>query len=184
MGALKGHGLPDPLPKMDEAADLYRVAYEAGQKSLSDQSAELSGMRTRAVSYMAFIGTATAFLVTNTLRLATPGWYFYSMAIAATVCVSWATIELCLLIRPKLKFSFNFDPREIISTFIDRQVPRPSEAQLLRSLTGWTAVNIESNELILDKVRARFARVIMFGGGGLLLWTTAIWIFGSVGVRG
>lgn len=179
-----GHGLPDPLPEMDAAVNLYRVAFEEGRRGIADQVDELNGMRTRAVSYMAFIGTAAAFLVTTTLRSAIPGGAFYLIAILATISVTWATVQLCRVVRPRLPFTIRFDPRDIITNFIDREIPRPTEAQLLRSLAGWSARYIEENEESLRRIRYRFSHVIMFGGGGLLLWTVAVWIFGRVGVGG
>ncbi|WP_445156030.1 hypothetical protein ACTWLI_07650 [Arthrobacter sp. Hor0625] len=184
MSQQAGHGLPDPLPDMDAATSLYRVAFEEGRRSISDQVDELNGIRTRAVSYMAFIGTATAFLVTTTLRSAAPGGLFYVVAILATLSVAWATVQLCRVIRPGLDFTIRLDPRDIITNFIDRQVPRPSEAQLLRSLAGWSGRYIDDNDNALEEIRRRFSHVILFGGGGLLLWTIAVWLFGRVGVGG
>ena len=179
-----GHGLPAPLPGSSDRAALYRVAYEQGLRSLTDQVDELSGLRTRAVSYMAFIGTATAFLVTATLRSATAGTPFFVCALLATLFVAWATIQLGRTIHPGLEFTFRLDARQIIARWIDREVPAPSEADLLRSLSGWLSVYVEQNEVALKKVRWRFNQVVMCGGTGLLLWTVAIWAFGRVGVGG
>ena len=180
MGQNMGHKLSPPLPGIDTAASLYRIAYEEARRTITDQVDELNGMRNRAVSYMAFIGTAAAFLV----RTGSPELMFYILAIAATASVAWATVQLCRVIRPGISFTIRLDPRDIITSFIDRQVPRPSEAQLLRSLAGWSANYIDENEKGLEKIRSRFSHVVIFGGGGLLLWTIAVWVFGTVGTSG
>jgi hypothetical protein len=161
---------------------MYRVAYEQGIRTLDDQAAEIDGMRNRAVSFMAFVGSATAFLVTTTLRSADPGVPFFVLASIATLSVAWAIVQLGRLIRPKLEFTLRLDSREIITDWIDRDVPCPSEALLLRGLGGWLAEYAESNRVGLRTLRARFTQVLMFGSAGLLAWTVAIWVFGRVGV--
>lgn len=178
------HNLPKALPGIDKDASLtglYRIAYDEARSSISDQVDELNGMRNRAVSFMAFIGSATAFLVGTSVGSATPSWLFYVLAVLAGGSTIYAIVQLCRVIRPGIMFTIRLDPTKIIADFIDRQVPRPSEAQLLRSLTGFYGVYIDQNEEGLSKIRNRFSQVIFFGSGGLLLWTLTVWIFAKVG---
>ncbi len=165
---------------------MYRIAYEQGLRTLDDQAAEVDGMRARAVSFMAFIGTATAFLVGTTVRTAPPGLSpaFVTVAVIATGLVAWATFQLVLLVRAGHEFTLRLNPGDIIRKWIDSRVPVPSESRLLRDLSGWLEVYIEKNEEGLDRLRARFNRVIAFGGFGLFSWTVAIWVFGRVGIGG
>lgn len=179
-----GHGLPTPRPGVEGREAMYRLAYEQGLRTLSDQAAEVDGMRTRAVSFMAFIGTATAFLVTTTLRSAEPGALFYVVAGLATALVGFATVQLARLLRPRIEFTLQLNSRDIVTDWIDQEVPCPSEALLLRGLSGWLAQYAEDNLEGIKVLRNRFSHVVLFGSGGLLLWTTAIWVFGRVGVGG
>ena len=179
-----GHGLPDPRPGAEQRESMYRLAYEQGLRTLADQATELDGMRTRAVSFMAFVGTATAFLVTAALRSAEPGNLFFALALVATLCVGAAIVQLARLIRPGIEFTLRLDPRSIVTDWIDREVPCPSEALLLRGLSGWLAQYAEDNREGLKVLRNRFSHVIILGSSGLLIWTIAIWVFGRVGVVG
>lgn len=180
-----GNGLPEPPSDILDASrpysSLYRIAYEEGRKSLSDQVDELNGMRNRAVSYMAFILSATAFLVGTTLRTASPGALFYATAVIASALTIWAIVHLALTIWPRVDFIFQLDPSGIVTDFIDRDIPRPTEAELLRSLSGWISVYLEANEKALKKIRYRFTNVVISGALGLLIWTLMAWFFSRVG---
>lgn len=171
------------MARGDEAAKLYRVAYEEGRKSIADQAVELSGIRTRAVSYMAFIGTATAFLVTTTLKSASSAWPFYTLAILASLLMVWALFQLGRTIWPARKFTFRIDPLEIINRYIEREVPAPSENELLRKLSKFYGNYIDNNEIQLKRVRSAFTQVVLFGGVSLFCWTITVWLFGAVGTN-
>lgn len=140
-------------------------------------------MRSRAVAYMAFIGTATAFLVSTTIRTPNLQLPFYLVALTATLFVVWSIFQLARVIWPKRSFTLRIDPINIIEQFIDREVPIPTQAELLRTLSKWFGRYIDDNDLALDKVRNAFTQVVLFGSGGLLLWTIAIWFFGTVGTH-
>lgn len=184
MSELEGHRLPKALPGIDKRTDMYRLAYDQGLRSLADQASEIDGMRTRAISYMAFVGTATAFLVTSTLRSTSPGTPFYVAAALGTVSFLVAIILLARLIHPGIKFTLKINPRYIVEDWIDRDIPAPSEAAILRGLSGWFACYIEKNETGLDKLRFRFNGLIISASVGLLLWIFAVWAFGRVGIGG
>lgn len=177
--------LPPALTDLqsDSAARLYRIAFDEGRRSIADQAEELTGVRSRAVSYMAFIGTATAFLVTTTLKAVTPDLSFYIVAGIATLSVSWATLQLCRVIWPNTKFTLRMDPIVIIELFIDKKIPTYSDAEIYRELSKWFGRYLDTNERSLVKIRKLFAHVILFGGGGLVMWTIAVWMFAVVGTH-
>ena len=80
-----------------DAAPLERLAYEEGKRALADQTDELNGIRNRAVSYMAFVGSATAFLVGTGLKAAHRDAWFYSLAVLASAA-SLSTLALISLV--------------------------------------------------------------------------------------
>src|SRR3954454_17779051 len=80
--------LPSVSRRVEDATmqrvKMYRVAYKESQRTLDDQADELTGIRTRAVQYLAFIGTATAFLVGASLKTFERDTPFYAISITAT----------------------------------------------------------------------------------------------------
>jgi hypothetical protein len=175
---------PVPPPEETDRSDVYRLAYDLGLRTLDDQRDELNGIRTRAGAYMAFVGSATGFLVGTTLRGASAesGTWFFPVAAAGTATFIIALIYMARLLSPGLEFDFRQSPEIIITDYIETQIPQlPSKTQVLRDLSlEWNASIIE-NEGNLKPLRKRYRAVIIWGGASLVFWTSAIWMFGRVG---
>jgi hypothetical protein len=106
-------GTPRP-----EAMPMYRIAYDEGKRLVDTQLAELNGMRDRSVQFLAFVGSATAFLVGTSLGRVGEGTDIayktaltVSLAIAASVA-SLAAIYLVITILLALSKYLNFKPME------------------------------------------------------------------------
>ncbi|MGO3717617.1 MAG: hypothetical protein ACTJGO_14705, partial [Glutamicibacter arilaitensis] len=78
---------------------------------------------------------------------------------------------------------FRIDPLEIINRYIEREVPAPSENELLRKLSKFYGNYIDNNEIQLKRVRSAFTQVVLFGGVSLFCWTITVWLFGAVGTN-
>ncbi|MBV9368746.1 MAG: hypothetical protein JO074_02870 [Frankiales bacterium] len=92
-GARQRANTPEP------ASELYRVAYEEGQRLLDDQLDELASMRTRSVQFLAFIGTASGILVAAGLRLTERDAWYYALAAGASalsLCMVVLTVQVLL----------------------------------------------------------------------------------------
>jgi hypothetical protein len=117
-------------------ADLYRVAYVESQRTLDDQQDELKGMRDRAVSFTAFVGAATAFLVGTGLHATNRDVLFYILASLASALSALSIVLLIALLNPssKRKWNYRMSAASLIDGWIENEVPGPSEAQFLRAL--------------------------------------------------
>ena len=112
---------------------LYQVAYELGLRTLEDQRDELNGIRTRAGSFMAFVGSATAFLVGTSVQGSSRGGFFLVVAIVATIFSSLAVVCLLSLLRPR-RFDFRLSP----GVLVDRSMMLPCrDLPWMRSCEAW-----------------------------------------------
>ncbi len=165
-------------PNQENAA-LYRVAYEEGRRALDDQTAELENMRGRAVQFLAFVGVGTAFLVGAGLRAvrdADKDRLFYSLAVAASVATLVAILFTCLLMSRRISWGYRADAKAITESMIERQVPGPTEASLLRDLALACADNKNENDKVLKRLRARYLVVVIAGSVGIVLWSSLVWV--------
>ncbi|HEX8004186.1 MAG TPA: hypothetical protein VF519_15970 [Mycobacteriales bacterium] len=208
-----------PGAKRDGAHDdaaLYRIAFDEGRELLADQLAELSALRGRAVQFLAFVGTGSAFLVGTALG-GKRDQLFYSVAgIGSTLSVLTVVVAVHLLLgltytrssaippadlssRPNshattkqhlatsvrqriprkkiLHWSFRFHPSPLVK-WIDAEVGRPTETQLLKALTLRQQALYEVNEAALNSVRLLYVTLISLGSLQLALWGTLAWLRG------
>ncbi|MGY2004633.1 hypothetical protein [Blastococcus sp. SYSU DS1024] len=175
-GSQQGWIRPDRVP-------LYRLAYEESQRALDDQASELDGMRQRATQFLAFVGSATAFLVAAGLNAPERDGTFYTLAGLATV-VSVATVILAvailLLVRPSIRhlgrfeWSFRLSASRLIG-WIEPEVGGPDEPDFLRAVALRQDAMRERNEANLVKIRYYYAGVIAFGLLQVVLWGALVW---------
>lgn len=158
-----------------ESADLYRIAYEQSVRALDDQLDELSGVRGRASAYMAFVGSATAFLVGTGLKATHRDGWFYLLALAASVASLFALYELGQLLRPVKEWSLRMSATIIIEKWIESEVPGPTVVDLVRALALRQDEARVTNDLVLGKVRKRYLKVVVSGGLGIVLWSALVW---------
>lgn len=158
------------------SADLYRVAYDQSLRALDDQLDELSGIRGRASAYMAFIGSATAFLVGTGLKATHRDALFYGFALPASVATLVALVTLGLLLRPIAGWENRMSATVLIDKWIDREVPGPSLADLLKNLALRQDRSRGNNEARLVRIRALYLGVVGSGGLGIVLWSALVWL--------
>ncbi len=162
-------------PVGDGRASLYRLAYEQGLRTLEDQRDELNGLRTRACSFIAFVGSATAFLVGTSVGGLQRTDTFRFLAFSATAATFLAIACLILVLRPRT-FDLRLSPKTLVERWIERSVPKPSEEDLLRGLAVVLDEMQAGNVAKLAWIRAWYLGLIGFGAIGLSLWTMLVWM--------
>jgi hypothetical protein len=94
--------MPDKLSSssVGDGADLalFKVAYEEGKRLVDDQVAELDSMRQRSVQFLAFVGSATSFLVGTSLPGTTSLTSGQRVVAASATVLSFGSIILVALI--------------------------------------------------------------------------------------
>lgn len=163
----------------EDAAALYRLAYEEGKRALDDQVDELNGIRGRAVQYTAFVGSATAFLAATGLRTGTNqrGDWFYVLAVFASTLSFVAIVCLGFLLVPRSRQSFTFrmSSQTLIDDWIENEVPGPSEAAMLKELgVEYDELRVK-NERALGALRRFYASVVLVGGFAVVAWAGLAW---------
>lgn len=161
--------------------DLYDIAYAEAQAGLESQNEEVNNMRTRAVSFLAFVASATAFLAGVGVHVdaAQKHGGFYWLAGSATAA-SLAT--LCLvgwLLSPwTTKLYRHIDTTLLLEKIIERDVPPPSKGEMLRELALRLNTWQNSNLSAITRVRLLYQLVVLVGGLQLILWVGLVWLIG------
>jgi hypothetical protein len=157
--------------------DLYRIAYEESQRTLDDQQDELKSMRDRAVTFMAFVGAAAAFLIGTGLQVKHRDAGFYSLAIIASALSALSIALLIALLNPstKKKWDYRLSAKSLISGWIETEVPVPSEAHFLRALATKYDDMRAVNEILLDSLRTWYRWLIVSGSAQLTVWAILVW---------
>lgn len=200
---MSAHGRPRQRGSRGKDADesvvgMYKVAYEEAKRVCLEQLAELDSMRQRSVQFLAFAGSATAFLVGTGLSNQ-PGderslAFFVHAGIASAASVASiiyvASILLSLvppvgargsLLRPwrlrRAMWNFQLDARVFVEEWIDPEVGRSSEADFYRDLALHYGEKDGENESQLDTIRAWYLRFVIAGSTQIVLWAALVWIY-------
>lgn len=163
---------------------LYKVAFEESVRALEDQVKELDGIRQRLVSFLAFVGSATAFLVGSSLKplegtAANRDLWFYLLAIGGTVVVIIALGCAIYLLWPgSTELKVTASARLIISRTIEREVPAvESDGDLYRELAVHYDRGRCANDEVLDRVKKFYFWAIVGGVVQLGFWVALVWYF-------
>ena len=188
-GAQPGQARPARAGRTRSAdVPMYKIAYEEGKRLVDDQLAELDGMRQRSVQFLAFVGSATAFLVGTSLgRVDTSAGLAYGitalvLAISASLAAAVAIILVVFILlalskKGRVEFEFRLSPTVLVKT-IEPEVPQPDEADLLRYLALEYSEMHDSNESGIAKIRKYYTAFITIGFLQLVLWALVAWING------
>ncbi|WP_075013916.1 hypothetical protein [Geodermatophilus obscurus] len=160
--------------------DLYEITYKEATRTLDDQSAEVNNARTRAVQYLAFVGSATAFLLGTAVKDITQrDGTFYVIATAGSSLALLGLVCIAALLNPwQTPLYKRVEPKLLLVNFIERQVPIPNKAEMFRELSihfeNWQS----ANQRRLKSVRILYFASILLGSLQLLLWATLTWLAG------
>lgn len=178
--------LAAPTTTRTDDLAMYKIAYDEARKQVEAQRDELERARTRAVQFLAFVGTSTAFLVGTTLRGAERDSVFNWLALSATALFGVSIlllVELLLALHwrggPR-RFKWRFvEPSSGILVFIDKEVPAPNEVHLTQLLSYQYNGHWHHNKVMLSRLRYVYAACITTALVQLCLWTTTAWIRGA-----
>jgi hypothetical protein len=166
----------------DESAKLYKIAFDESVRTLKQQNEELSAIRQRLVQFLAFVGTATAFLIGTSLRpeegstAVTRGPEFLPLCSAGTVAmVVTLGLTLVLLYPRTTPLTVVSSAREILDGIHRDVSPTDTEAHLLHDLAWYYDGYVKENAAILAKARWYYFSAIGAGVLQLSIWTALIW---------
>ncbi|BCO99318.1 hypothetical protein [Mycobacterium intracellulare] len=166
-----------------ENAALYRVAYDESVNALKTQSDELSGMRQRLVSFLAFVGSATAFLagsaLTATQSTTTQSGHrsdlFYGVAAVASLLMLAVITYTVNILRPKsAKIIRAASAYRIVEGHIETDIPT-NEGHLLRNLALRNDEAVQANRSVLVKLRRDYVTAIALGSLELVALIGLVW---------
>jgi hypothetical protein len=181
-GTLPRHGGQLPANASEQKIGMYKVAFEESVRALEDQVDELSNIRQRLVSYLAFVGAATAFLVGSSLKpqvgsSANRDAWFYALAISGTSLMVVSVVFAILLLWPRLtKLSTTASAKMIIDLHIDRKLsPVKDEGELYRDLALYNDIAVDANDPVLKRARRFYFGAVVLGALQLCVWVALIW---------
>lgn len=154
-----------------------KTTIEAGLDYVKQQRDELWGIRTRALTFVAFVAAASAFLAGAGLKDATRNFWFFVVAgigTAAFLVLAWYVIRIVV---PKDTFATVIEPNTILDWMVGDD-PRPTlEAAQLWLVQRTLPDMIEQNEKKLAIVRTRYKRLLLTGTGTVVIWIILVWVF-------
>ena len=178
---------------LDAEMPMYQMAYDEAKRAVDDQIAELDSIRQRSVQFLAFVGTATAFLVGTSIgprSSAVRDAWFYGIASAASVG-SLALVLLVLVIlrgvavvppeaetgvRRRLAlitWEFRLRPT-LLMEWLDASI-KPDTPQFTQALVELYEEMGDWNERWLEWIRKYYAWFIALGVVQLALWGALAW---------
>jgi hypothetical protein len=173
---------PRPVRRSEVTArrDLYRIAYQEGQRTLDDEQDELNRIRDRAVQFTAFVGAATAFLVGTGLSSTSKDAVYYGLASAASALSAILIIFLFGLLAPigRHSWAYRISTDYMVNRWIEADIPQLDEAGLLRAMTFEYGKMHRHNEAMLRSIRRLYRWLIATGAAQVTVWAALVWIKG------
>ena len=167
---------PTDRGSRERTAAVVRIAYDEAVRALNDQSSELSNLRTRTVSFIAFVASANAFLAGAVVK--TPGSardsVFYILTASASVCFLVLLVSAVRILSPRRRFAFTTEPRELLAQ-VDAEVGS-SEAQYLSYLVQGYGGALELNDERLTPLRNSLLHLVVAGVAGTVLMVVVTWV--------
>lgn len=160
----------------DKAALLYKAVYEEAKRGLDAQSAELDSLRQRAIMFLAFVSSATAFLVGTTLDAGgVRNGTFRSVAIWATAVSAAAIVAAVATVVPWRKWQGKLSAATLIEGWVETDTAA-TEVFFYRELALLFDEMRMSNETTLAILRSLYTALILAGSAQVVLWASLAWI--------
>jgi hypothetical protein len=178
-----GEGDPDRSPSNGQWTNDDRRAWldfarDVGLENIKAQREELSGMRQRAIMFVAFTVTASGFLVGTGLSAAQRPDAFYWLAGLGTLLFVMLGVVLVLLVAPFMKFQFSLEPDALVR-WMEGEHPAPSRQIASRQLATQTIPRqIKENREQLRVARNLYRGVLTSALATLGCWVLVVWLFG------
>lgn len=164
----------------EQKSNMYKVAFEESVRALKDQVDELSGIRQRLVQYLAFMGSATAFLVGSSLGAADRDGVFYGLACGGTALMIITIGCTVYLLWPSMsQFGATSSAQTIIREMIERKLsPIQNDGQFYHDFATYNDQAVDENEKALRKTRRFYFAAIVCGALQLTVWVALVWLRG------
>jgi len=167
---------------------LYREAYEEGKRAVDDQIAELDAMRQRSVQFMAFAGSATAFLIGTGLSSSSNrnvGFYVLAVvgsALSVIAIVGLISVLLALAVNKgsrdvRAQWNFRNSPGVLIREWIDPDLGGLTPVVFYKQLGLVYERKLEVNDLLLRQVRRAYWIFLVAAALQVIFWGALVWIF-------
>lgn len=174
------------------APEVYKLTYEESKRSLDSQTQELDSIRQRAIQFLAFIGTGTAFLVGSGLAVTTRTAGFYFLSISGTALLVIAMLLLAYVLFPLRKESVHtsddtsknrlkvapwrgrLSGTRLIAE-VDRDIPKATEQAFTAALVKQYDRMLSSNLATLKLVRRAYLAFVFCSVLELACWITVVW---------
>lgn len=187
--------------------ELLKAAYEAGHRALDQQYSALTAIRQRSVQFMAFVGSATAFLVGSAISAApTRGILFYVSLVSATV-ISLASllflflVLLALVRKPDLdaegnrklslhkrhywmiwrwgraEWNFSVDPEVLIEDWVNPRINPSGISEFYRDLALHSQSQLDENDFYMVQIYRWYNLFVAFAALQVIAWSVTAWIF-------
>lgn len=171
---------------------MARVAYEEGKRLVDDQLAELDSMRQRSVQFLAFVGSATAFLVGTGLASTVddrPSGWLLSAAAASSLTVIMLLLEAVILLSlvsrtskmlpTRHEWNFRLEPKVIVKAWVNRDLgAAPEEIDLYVELAEHYSDMADENDHPLAVMRTCYWLFLVVAFAQLMAWGALVWISG------
>lgn len=155
-------------------------AVAEGLDALKAQRGELSGIRTRALTFTAFIITAAAFLVgvgLNKTTAVTRTDLFFVLAFAGSLLFLALAVFAIVLVVPAFKFRFIIQP-EVLMRWEGGERAAPGYDDAIRAFADETLASmIRDNEAQLVVIRRLYLCLLVCAFLTLANWALVVWLF-------
>ena len=142
-------------------------------------------MRQRSVQFLAFVGSATAFLVGAGVSDGARSTAFFLTASVATA-LSFLSILFVLFVLLSIDYhggihrilwNFRVSSQILVDHWIDPEVGAASEAKFLRNLALQYDKMAEENDPSMTVVRRWYLSFLTFGSIQVITWAGVVWAF-------
>ena len=148
--------------------------------ALAQQREELNGIRTRAVTFTAFVISASAFLVGVGIEGAAVadrnGW-FYPIAVLGTVLFALLAILLIAIVLPRQKFRLLFLPDILMGWQHGDDSYEDYDTALWGLVLHLIPEMLQENEDGLETIRERYRWLLICAFLTLASWVGLVWMF-------
>lgn len=176
--------LPEPVHEVRTrpgAIALYKVAYEESKRALDDQIAEIDGVRGRVAQFLAFVGTATAFLIGTGLRSPDRDPWFYGLAVLGSTLTLAVMIMLGMLFidgkSMHWRVGLRLSAKDLVR-WIEPHIRAPDEVDFVRAVTIANGELAEANDVGLARLRLLYVGFLASGIAQLTIWAALVWAKG------
>jgi len=183
---MEGDADPTPLRIRPDREDIYDEIRDEQRRELAGQRAELDSMRTRTSQFLAFVGSASAFLAGTGLTSVEQGSrdavFFVLAGLATAGFASLAYFGIMVLLGsgglPRVgEFQFYVDSPKLLKK-AETGEKAPSKAAFSRYMARVYEAMVEHNDPQVSRVRRSYIIALASGAATLSLWSVLLWVRG------